>query len=511
MIGTTISHYRIISHVAAGGMGTVYLAEDEHLKRRVALKFLPPDTGSNTDAAARLLREARAASALDHPHIATVYEIGRHAGQPFIAMAYYEGETLAARLARGPLPIAEAADLLAQLADALAAAHAAGVVHRDVKPSNVMLTSTGPVKVLDFGLAQTPSVDTTTRLTLAGTTVGTAAYMSPEQAAGEEVDQRTDLWALGVVTYEMLAGVLPFKGANALSTIHAVLTATPAPIRMLRPDVAAELEAVVSRTLVRDRESRTISAGEVRGLAAACRERLAGRAAPAAAAHHARRWWIAAAIAAVALAGGGVWRVERNTRVTWARREALPEIVRLAGADRFDEAYRLAERAEPDLRDDPISAEQLRTIARPATIVSDPPGAASSTGPTGTSVRPGGRSEKRRCTHGCRMACCTTRRRWPGARARKTWGRSSSTTRRASSCPWCLQARRRPGWYASPRRIEPGVSMWQGSIIFLTCTCPTTGSIDTRSRTARTNGLSTTTATAGPSCGASRSRATTAG
>ena len=206
MIGTTVSHYRIISHIGAGGMGTVYLAEDTNLKRRVALKFLSPDTASHPDAAARLLREARAASALDHPHIATVYEIGDHAGQPFIAMAHYEGDTLAARLARGPLPMAEVARLVAQVADALAAAHAAGIVHRDLKPSNLMLTTTGQVKVLDFGLAKIEMGETATQLTHAGSTVGTAGYMSPEQAAGDVVDARSDLWSLGIVAYEMLAG-----------------------------------------------------------------------------------------------------------------------------------------------------------------------------------------------------------------------------------------------------------------------------------------------------------------
>ena len=165
MIGTIVSHYRIISHIGAGGMGTVYLAEDTNLKRRVALKFLSPETASHPEAAARLLREARAASALDHPHIATVYEIGDHAGQPFIAMAHYEGETLAARLARGQMPSAEVARILAQVADALDAAHAAGIVHRDLKPSNLMLTTTGQVKVLDFGLAKIESGETATQLT----------------------------------------------------------------------------------------------------------------------------------------------------------------------------------------------------------------------------------------------------------------------------------------------------------------------------------------------------------
>jgi eukaryotic-like serine/threonine-protein kinase len=231
MIGTTVSHYRILSHIGAGGMGTVYLAEDTNLKRHVALKFLSPATIHDPEAAARLLREARAASALDHPHIATVYEIGDHTGQQFIAMAHYEGETLAARVARGQMPVREAARILAQLGDALDTAHAAGIVHRDLKPSNLLLTLTGQLKVLEFGLAKIETGETATQLTAAGSTVGTAAYMSPEQAAGEPVDARSDLWSLGVVAYEMRTGQPPFNGTSALAIIHAVRgrgVATPA-------------------------------------------------------------------------------------------------------------------------------------------------------------------------------------------------------------------------------------------------------------------------------------------
>ena len=377
MIGTVVSHYQIVSHIGAGGMGTVYLAEDTSLKRRVALKFLSPGTVQDPGAAARLLREARAASALDHPHIATVYEIGDHAGQPFIAMAHYEGETLAARLAHGQMPVGEIARILAQVADALQAAHTAGIVHRDLKPSNLMVTTTGQVKVLDFGLAKIDAGETATQLTAAGSAVGTAAYMSPEQAAGEPVDARSDLWSLGVITYEMLAGHPPFNGTSALAIIHAVLTATPAPIRTVRADVPPELDDVINRTLVRDRGGRTITAGEVRDRAATCHARLSsGQSAAVARPRVPRRRWIVAAVLAFTVAVGGfAWRMEQNAKIRWAQHQALPEIIKLAGADQFDDAYRLAQQAQPYIADDPLLAEQLRAISRRATIVTDPAGA----------------------------------------------------------------------------------------------------------------------------------------
>jgi formylglycine-generating enzyme required for sulfatase activity/dienelactone hydrolase/predicted Ser/Thr protein kinase len=379
VIGQTVSHYRVISHLGAGGMGTVWLAEDTKLHRRVALKFLPTGTAADDESAERLLREARAASVLDHPHIGTIYEVGEFEGQPFIAMAYYDGETLAKRLERGPLPIAETARILAQVADALSAAHAAGIVHRDLKPSNLMLTASGQVKVLDFGIATVASSDAETmpRLTGVGSTVGTAAYMSPEQAAGEEVDWRSDLWSLGVVAREMLTARPVFEGNNVLAVMHAVLTTTPEAIRVFRPDVAGELEEITTRTMARDRSARTITAAEVRDRAASCHARLSGVAPAVRPAATSRRVWLAAGvIVLVALGGAIAWWAQRNAKVRWAREKALPEIIRLAGIDSFDEAFRLAQEARQYIPDDPLLAEQMRTVARAATIESEPSGAA---------------------------------------------------------------------------------------------------------------------------------------
>jgi eukaryotic-like serine/threonine-protein kinase len=390
VIGRTVSHYRILSHIGTGGMGSVYLAEDTSLQRRVALKFLAPSIVSSPEASARLIREARAASVLDHPHIGTIYEIGQAEEQPFIAMAFYEGETLAARLARGPLPIADVARIVAEIADALAAAHAVGIVHRDLKPSNLMLSASGHVKVLDFGVAMFSSGETETmaRLTHAGTTVGTASYMSPEQAAGMDVDIRSDLWSLGVIVRELLTGRVPFEGTNPLAVIHAVLTTTPAPIRSLRPDVAPELEEIVARTMVRDRDARTITASEVRDLASSCLARLSSGASPVAGHPRSRRAQLMAIGMAVLVVGGAVaWWAQRNANVRWARQQALPNIVRLAGDDKFEEAYHLALEAESYIPDDPVLAEQFRAVARTAVIDSVPSGA-------NVSYRPYGRTDQ---------------------------------------------------------------------------------------------------------------------
>ena len=215
--GATVSHYRVLSALGVGGMGAVYLAEDLKLKRKLALKFLKK-TG-DAHSVSRLLREAETASALDHPNIATIYEIGEWNGQPFIAMAFVPGETLLQRLRRGPMTIDEIAGVGAQIASGLAAAHEVGIVHRDLKRANVMLTPTGQAKILDFGLARnvSPDFDTMTRLTTEQTTVGTLAYMAPEQLSSADVDQRADVWAFGIVLYEMLAGRTPFDARALLN------------------------------------------------------------------------------------------------------------------------------------------------------------------------------------------------------------------------------------------------------------------------------------------------------
>jgi serine/threonine-protein kinase len=238
-------------------MGVVYRAHDTRLDRSVALKFLPPHLSSNPAAEQRFIREAKAASALDHPNICTIYEIGEtDAGQLFIAMAYYAGETLKDRIERGPLPIEDAVDYATQIVDGLSCAHQAGIIHRDIKPANVLITDAGVAKIVDFGLARGPE----SSLTRTGATMGTVAYMSPEQARGETVDARTDLWALGVVLYEMLAGERPFTGRNEHAVLQAIQHDAPPPLTNVRDDVPLALSTTVAHCLEKDRDARCPSA-----------------------------------------------------------------------------------------------------------------------------------------------------------------------------------------------------------------------------------------------------------
>ncbi len=270
MIGQTVSHYRIVAQLGAGGMGVVYRAEDLSLGRPVALKLLPPHLATDPEARQRLLQEAKAAASLEHPGICTVYEVGEHEGRLFVAMALVEGRTLRELIAEGPLPLPLALELAAQVAEALHEAHAKGIVHRDVKPANIMLTPQNRAKLLDFGLAQLAG---SSRLTRTGTTLGTAAYLAPEQARAEAVDHRTDVWALGATLFEMVTGHRPFRGEHDAALIYSILHESPQPLTALRAGVPLELDGIVGKCLEKDPESRRQSADE---LAADLRRLAAG-------------------------------------------------------------------------------------------------------------------------------------------------------------------------------------------------------------------------------------------
>ena len=253
MIGRTISHYEILEKLGEGGMGVVYKARDTKLNRDVALKFLPAGLTSDEESRKRFVREAQAAAALNHPNICAVYEIGEADGHTFIVMPCIGGVSLADRIKDGPLPIDEALDIAIQIGKGLARAHDNGIVHRDVKPGNILIDEHGLVKIVDFGLAKLGSL---TKMTVVGTTMGTVSYMSPEQARGDEVDHRSDIWALGVVLYEMVTGRVPFRGEYDQAVIYSILNMEPEPATSLRAGVSMELDGIIRKALSKDRDGR---------------------------------------------------------------------------------------------------------------------------------------------------------------------------------------------------------------------------------------------------------------
>ena len=370
--GQHVSHYEIQEKLGEGGMGVVYKARDTRLGRSVALKFVKAQFSE------RFEREARAIAALNHPHIATLYEVGEHEGAPFLAMEFVEGRTLSDRIKEGPLEPEEAVAIALQIVHALGDAHRKGVIHRDIKSANIMVAADGQAKVTDFGLAR---IRGETLHTKAGALLGTVAYMSPEQARGEAVDARADIWSLGVVLYEMLGGQRPFRGDSEVSILYSILNLPPAPLRDVRPDLSPDLYRIVGRALQKDLRERYTSADDLAGdlrkhqesLVAVRRSVLSPRILLRAIRRP--RVAVAAILCLVLLGGMAGTYLHRQSRIRWARTVLLPEISRLREQQRNCAAFRLVQQAEKYLPNN-LELERFRQDSTyRASFQTSPPGA----------------------------------------------------------------------------------------------------------------------------------------
>ncbi len=397
--GTRLGPYEIQSPIGAGGMGEVYRARDTRLDRTVAIKILPPHLSSNPELKARFDQEAKAISGLQHPNICVVHDIGSEEGLCFMVMEYVAGSTLDQLIPSGGMAVDVALKYAIQVAEALSRAHAGGIVHRDLKPSNIMVDESGLVKVLDFGLAKlaeplSRAHEAATIATSAGMIVGTAAYMSPEQAEGQSVDARSDIFSFGSVLYEMLTGQKAFEGKSAAALLSSVIRDDPQSISEIRKNVPAELRRIVSRSLKKNPDDRYASAAELARELRTSRELLypesGAELSARRIAREAKRPWILIPLllALIAVSGGALWLVKRARDTRWAREEALPQISQLADQGKFGEAYALAVKVEKVIANDPALIKLWPIISYTVSVDTTPEGAAVARGTYGDPKTP---------------------------------------------------------------------------------------------------------------------------